>query len=315
MQLQPKRILVTGGNGFLGRALCERFVSEGHLVRASIREGSIGAPEGIELAQGELLPMYDWSLALRNIDVVVHTAALVHVMRERALVPMEEFRSTNVQSTLNLAKQAAAAGVRRLVFISSVGVNGRETARTAFSELDLPCPCTPYAVSKYEAEQGLVRIAEQTGLEVVIVRPPLIYGPNAPGNFGMLAKAVAGGWPLPLGAVRNQRSLVGLDNLVDFVYTCCHHPQAANEIFLVSDGEDVSTPELIGRMAGLMRRPTRLLFVPLWVLHAGGKVLRREEAVKGLCGSLYVDIQKARSLLGWRPPLTLNEGLRRLVLG
>lgn len=297
----------------MGRALCVRFASEGHLVRASVREHSAGVATGVESVRGELVPTYDWHLSLPGIDAVVHTAARVHVMRDESENPLEEFRAANVAATLNLARQATAAGVRRFIFISSVGVNGAQTQEAAFSELDPANPRTPYAISKYEAEQGLREIARQTGLEVVIVRPPLVYGPNAPGNFGALVRAVASGWPLPLGAVRNRRSLVGVDNLVDFVNTCLHHPLAANEAFLVADDEDLSTPVLVSRLAHLMRRPARLVPAPLWLLRMGGAVLGRGDAVQGLCGSLCVDSGKARRLLGWRPPLTLDEGLRRAV--
>ncbi len=312
MQLQSMRVLVTGGNGFLGRALCERFIKEGHSVRASVRAGFPSAPTGVEVVRGELLPAYDWSESLRGVDLVIHAAARVHVLRDNARVPLEEFRRANVEAALNMATQAAAAGVRRFIFVSSVGVNGLETNAAAFSEQDPAAPCTPYAVSKHEAEQGLKKISAQTGLDIVIVRSPLIHGPNAPGNFAALVRAVTHGWPLPLGAIRNKRSLVGLDNLVDFLYTCSIHPQAANETFLISDGEDISTPELVRRLAIFMRRPVRLLYVPPWVLRTVGAALGRGTAMQGLCSSLCVDTRKAATLLGWRPLLTLNEGLRRV---
>lgn len=314
MKAEAKRILVTGGSGFLGRAICAKLASAGHFVRASVRGSCAGEMlSGIEVTQGELMPTYDWSLSLQDVGLVIHAAARVHVLLERTEDPLDEFRAVNVTSTLNFARQAAAAGVQRFIFLSSVGVNGGSTDGRAFSELDRPRPHTPYAISKYEAEQGLREIAIQTGMELVIVRPPLVYGPSAPGNFGRLVRAMARGWPLPIGAIQNQRSFIGLDNLVDFICTCLQHPQAANEIFLVSDDEDLSTPDLVRRMSSYMGRPARLVSVPMWLLRIGGVILGRTDAVQGLCGSLCVDVDKARCLLGWRPPLTLNEGLRRVA--
>jgi nucleoside-diphosphate-sugar epimerase len=235
-------------------------------------------------------------------------------MHDNAADPLTPFRVVNVDGTLNLARQAAAAGVKRFVFISSIGVNGSKTAVCKpFSEADLPKPHNAYALSKWEAEQGLIQIAAETGLEVVIIRPPLVYGCNAPGNFGMLTRAVQRGWILPLGAVHNQRSLVALDNLVDFIVTCITHPQAANQTFLVSDGKDLSTTELVRGMTQAAGIPARLLPVPVWALQAGASLLGKGDAVQRLCGNLQVDITKARSLLGWVPPVSVEEGLRRAM--
>ncbi len=205
-------------------------------------------------------------------------------------------------------------GVRRFVFVSSIGVNGLETGHgQGFFEADKPNPHNAYALSKWEAEQGLMQIATATGLEVVIIRPPLVYGPDAPGNFGSLMRAVQRGWPLPLGAVHNQRSLVALDNLVDFIITCITHPQAANQTFLVSDGQDLSTTELVRGMSQAAGVPSRLLPVPVWALRAGALLLGKGDAVQRLCGNLQMDISKARSLLGWVPPVSVQEGLRRAM--
>ena len=317
MQQQIKRIFVTGGSGFLGHALCARLALEGHLVRASVRgRHSASVATDIEMVQGELEPEYDWSLSLRGVDAVVHTAARAHVISNRAENSLELFRAANVAATLNLARQAAATGVRRLIFISSVGVNGGQTNGVAFSEVDCPNPHTPYAISKYEAEQGLREIARDTGLEVIIIRPPLIHGPGAPGNFGALLRALASGWPLPLGALtRNRRSLVGLDNLVDFIITCLWCPQGVNETFLVSDGEDLSTADLLRRLCAAMAKPARLLPVPVGLLALGTKLLDKSEMFKSLSGSLQVDISKTREVLGWRPPIGVDEGLKRAVGG
>jgi nucleoside-diphosphate-sugar epimerase len=235
-------------------------------------------------------------------------------MRDTEADPLTAFCSVNVDGTLKLARQAAAAGVKRFVFISSVKVNGESTLPgRPFTADDIPAPLDPYAVSKMEAEQGLRQIAVETGMAVVIIRSPLVYGPGVKANFASLMRAVQRGWPLPLGAVNNQRSLVALDNLVDFIVTCTTHPQAANQTFLVSDGQDLSTTELVRGMALAAGVPARLLPVPVWALQAGASLLGKGDAVHRLCGNLQVDISKARSLLGWVPPVSVEEGLRRAM--
>jgi nucleoside-diphosphate-sugar epimerase len=235
-------------------------------------------------------------------------------MQETEIDPLTAFRAVNVEGTLNLARQAAAAGVNRFVFISSVKVNGESTQPgRAFTDTDSPNPQYAYGQSKHEAEQGLRQLSIDTGMEVVIIRPPLVYGPDVKANFAALIRAVKRGWPLPLGAVHNQRSLVALDNLVDFIVTCITHPQAANQTFLVSDGQDLSTNELVRGMAQAAGVPARLLPVPLWALQAGAALLGKADEVQRLCGNLQVDISKARSLLGWMPPVHWEEGLRRAM--
>jgi nucleoside-diphosphate-sugar epimerase len=262
----------------------------------------------------DLTAQTDWSLTLAGADAVVHLAARVHVMQETEIDPLTAFRAVNVDGTLNLARQAAAAGVKRFVFISSVKINGESTQLgRAFTEVDLPNPQDAYGQSKHEAEQGLRQIASDTGMEVVIIRPPLVYGPGVKANFAALMRAVQRGWPLPLGAVHNQRSLVALDNLVDFIVTCITHAQAANQTFLVSDGQDLSTTELVRGMAQAAGVPARLLPVPVWALQAGASLLGKGDAVQRLCGNLQVDISKARNLLGWVPPVSVEEGLRRAM--
>jgi len=258
----------------------------------------------------------DWGKVLFGITTVVHLAARVHVMHDTEADPLMAFRVVNVEGTLNLARQAAAAGVKRFVFISSVKVNGELTqSGRAFTEADSPDPQDAYGLSKHEAEQGLRQLAVDTGMEVVIIRPPLVYGPGVKANFAALMRAVQRGWPLPLGAVPNQRSLVALSNLVDFIVTCIAHPQAANQTFLVSDGQDLSTTELVRGMARAAGVPARLLPVPVWALQAGATLLGKGDAVQRLCGNLQVDISKARQLLGWVPPISIDEGLRRVVAG
>ena len=260
---------------------------------------------------GEINVATDWGSALRDVNVIVHLAARVHVMHDTATDPLTAFRTVNVNGTLNLARQAAAAGVKLFVFISSVKVNGESTQpRRAFTEADAPKPQDAYGQSKHEAEQGLRQLSADTGMEVVIIRPPLVYGPGVKANFAALMHAVQRGWPLPLGAVHNQRSLVALDNLVDFIVTCITHPQAANQTFLVSDGQDLSTTELVRGMAQAAGVPARLLPVPVWALLAGASLLGKGDAVQRLCGNLQVDMSQARSLLGWLPPVSVEEGLR-----
>jgi nucleoside-diphosphate-sugar epimerase len=235
-------------------------------------------------------------------------------MNDTKADPMTAFHAVNVDGTLNLARQAAAAGVKRFVFISSVKVNGDNTPLgRPFTEADAPKPQDAYGQSKHEAEQGLRQLSANTGMEVVVIRPPLVYGPGVKANFAALMRAVQRGWPLPLGAVHNQRSLVALSNLVDFIVICITHPQAANQTFLVSDGKDLSTTELVQGMAQAAGVPARLLPVPVLALKAGASLLGKGDALQRLCGNLQVDISKARSLLGWVPPVSVAEGLRRAM--
>ncbi len=305
------QVLVTGANGFVGRALCAEAVARGMAVRG-ITRASGDLPISVEnFAVGGIDGNTDWQDVLTGCEVVVHLAARVHVMADSAAKPLEEFRRVNVQGTLNLAREAAAAGVRRFVFVSSIGVNGAETFQRPFAAHDEVAPHSPYAVSKYEAELGLQALAAATGMEVVIIRPPLVYGSGAPGNFGSLMRWLKRGVPLPLGAIHNQRSLVALDNLVDLIVTCLTHPAAANQTFLVSDGEDVSTTELLRRMGQALGRPARLIPVPVSWLKLAAAMVGKQDVAQRLCGSLQVDIEKTRRLLGWTPPISLDEGLKR----
>ena len=310
-----QRVLITGGLGFVGADLAVAALSKGFVVRVSSRRGGAALDSRLEFSQvTELGPTTGWTAALQEVETVVHCAGRAHVMRDTAVDPLAAFRISNVAGTLNLARQAVKAEVKRFVFVSSIGVNGVLTAEgQAFSESDQPMPHNAYALSKWEAEQGLQRIADETGLDVVIVRPPLVYGFGAPGNFGSLVRFVRRGWPLPLGAVHNQRSLVALDNLVDFIVTCITHPNAANQTFLVSDGRDLSTTELVRGMALAASVPARMLAVPMWALRAGATLLGKGDAVQRLCGNLQVDMSKARELLGWAPPMSVEEGLRRAM--
>jgi nucleoside-diphosphate-sugar epimerase len=304
--------LVTGASGFVGQALVQQLARNNIPVRSAFRASD--GVSGSSIAVGDIGPDTHWAPALEGCDRVVHLAARVHVMNDKAIDQLTEFRRINVDGTLNLALQAAAAGVRRFVYLSSVKVNGESTSPgRAFTEADAPNPQDAYGQSKHEAEQGLRQLSADTGMEVVIIRPPLVYGPGVKANFAALMRAVQRGWPLPLGAVHNQRSLVALSNLVDFIITCITHPQAANQTFLVSDGQDLSTTELVRGMAQAAGVPARLLPMPVWALQAGASLLGKGDAVQRLCGNLQVDMSKARSLLGWVPPVSVEEGLRRAM--
>jgi nucleoside-diphosphate-sugar epimerase len=305
-----KAVLVTGASGFVGSALCAEFFGR-NIAVAPVKRVHIATED---IVVSEIDGSTDWSFALRQCSTVVHLAARVHVMQDVSVDPLGEYRRINVHGTLNLARQAAAAGVRRFVFVSSVKVNGESTAAgQCFTAVDVPAPQDPYGISKMEAEQGLRQIAAESGMEVVIIRPPLVYGLGVKANFAALMRAVQRGWPLPLGAVHNQRSLVALGNLVDFIITCTTHPAAANQTFLVSDGQDLSTSDLVRGMAQAAGVPCRLLPVPLWALRLAGRMLGKGDAIDRVCGNLQVDISKARTLLGWAPPVSVQEGLRKAV--
>ena len=309
--------LVTGANGFVGSALCARLLRDGVAVRRAVR--SLGSQfSGAEpIAIGSLSSETDWTVALRSVEQVVHLAARVHVMNDKSTDPLTDFRLVNVESTANLARQAAAAGIRRFVYLSSVKVNGEFTQEgRLFAADDAPAPEDPYGVSKHEAEQLLRQIATETGMKVVIIRPPLVYGPGVKANFESMMRWLARGVPLPLAAVtQNRRSLVSLNNLVDLIVTCLHHPAAANQTFLVSDGEDISTAELLRRMGTALGHPARLFYVPPSMLKIGAQVVNKPGIYQRLCGSLQLDMAKTRQLLGWTPPVSVEEGLRRAAEG
>jgi len=269
--------------------------------------------EGIEtFVTGTVNAATDWRNTLAGCTTVVHLAARVHVMRDKVSDPLTAFRRVNVDGTLNLARQASAAGVRRFVFISSIKVNG-ETTRWGhpFIADDVPDPQDPYSISKHEAEMGLCQIAAETQMEMVIIRPSLIYGPDVKANFQKMMQWLHRGIPLPLGAIHNKRSLISLANLVDLIIICLDHQAAAHQIFLAADGEDLSTTELLRRMGMALGRPARLIPVPTFLLEFGAALLGRGNIAQRLCESLQVDISKARTRLGWNPPISVDEGLRR----
>lgn len=306
--LTASRILVTGATGFVGRALVRRLAADRRAVRAAVRAPA--APAAVEtVAVGEIGPDTDWSAALRGVDAVVHVAARAHVLRESSAEAHARYRAVNTLGALRLAEAAAAAGVRRFVFLSSARVHGERSIDAPFTESSPLLATDPYGRSKAEAELGLAALARDSRLEPVILRPPLVYGPEARGNFARLVALVARGVPLPLGAVRNRRSLIFLGNLVDAIVRALDHPAAAGETFMVSDGEDVSTPELVRRIARALGKPARLVPIPGALLRLAGTLAGRADDVGRLLDDLVVDGTKIRASLSWSPVFTLDEGL------
>jgi nucleoside-diphosphate-sugar epimerase len=308
--------VVTGATGFVGNAVIKRLRELGNvLVRASVRNTE--ALAGADMAGYETLQIFDisadtdWQPALHNAGVVIHAAARVHVMADEATDPLAEFRAVNVDGTLNLARQAAAAGVKRFIFISSIKVNGEGTTTIPYRHSDKPAPEDAYGQSKSEAETCLRALTAKTGMELVIIRPPLVYGPGVKANFAALMNLARKNLPLPLGAVRNKRSLVALDNLVDLIVTCIDHPKAASQTFLVSDGEDVSTTELLTLMTRAAGKTPHLLPVPMSWLQKGAGMLGKKAIADRLCGSLQLDITHTRETLNWAPPLTIKQGIEQ----
>lgn len=305
-------ILVTGASGFVGKALCSALLAAGFRVYGTTRDAG-DFHLGVERVvwNGE-------STELANVppaDIVVHLAARVHVMHERLADPLAEFRSANVETTRKLALWAAERGVKRFVFMSSVKVNGEVTeAGRAFSADDVPAPEDAYAISKLEAEQALRAVCSNSGMEFVVIRPPLVYGPGVRGNFRSMVQWVKRGIPLPLGAISNRRSLVALDNLVSFIMTCLESPAAANQVFLVSDGEAVSTTEMLRKIALAYAVTPRLLSVPEGWLRCVARMIGKSSAADRLLGSLEVNVDKSRDMLGWRPVVTMDQQLRKMAL-
>lgn len=313
---EMKKILVTGANGFVGRALCREAMVRGMVVVGATRARLESSNEAHGYIVDRIDGGTDWEKAFIDCDVVVHLAARVHVMHDTVIDPSAAFQTVNVEGTVNLARQAAAAGTRRFVFMSSVKVNGEATLPgQSFTADSALAPMDPYAISKMEAEQGLREIAVQTGMEVVIIRPPLVYGPGVKANFQKMMRWLARGVPLPLGAIHNRRSLVALDNLVDLIVICVEHPTAANQTFLVSDGEDLSTTQLLQRMGQALGKPARLIPVPPGLIRLGAALVGKSAVAQRLCDSLQVDISKTRQLLGWSPPLSVDEGLKKAADG
>jgi nucleoside-diphosphate-sugar epimerase len=303
------RFLVTGANGFVGAAMCAELAARGHAVRGAARASVACDDVFINTSiDGSTL----WADALANIDVVMHLAARVHVMQEDVADPLSEFLQTNLEGTLNLARQAQQAGVRRFVYVSSIKVLGESTPKGGrFSELSEPMPQDPYAISKFQAEQALHEFAQETGLEVVIVRPPLVYGPGVRANFAQLLSVVNRGLPLPFKGIKNSRSLIFVGNLVDALILCAIHSAAAGQTYLVDDGMPLSSSELIAVMAKASGVPNRDFKLPVSLLRIVAAILRRPGFVERLTQSLVVDSHKIRSELGWMPPFEVAEGISR----
>ncbi len=309
-------VLLTGASGFVGRAVLKTAQQRSIKIRPVLRSIISGEVKTDGIMVSDLDGKTEWSQVLKGIDVVIHAAARNYNMRDEALDPLTEYRRVNVQGALKLACQAARVGVKRFVFLSSVKVNGESTGEShLFTPDDKVSPHDAYGLSKWEAEQGLWEIASQTAMEVVVVRPPLVYGPGVKGNLAGLLDLVRSGVPLPLAAVNNRRSFIGLDNLVDLLIRCVDHPNAAGKTLLVSDDHDLSTPELLRMIAKAMGRSARLFPVPVPLLFLAGRALGRLNEVDRLVGSLQVDSSATRELFGWTPPVSVEEGVGRMVRG
>jgi len=307
-------ILVTGASGFVGRVLCPELSDRKYDVIGAFRSTDkfTGFKDTMEcIAVGDIGPDTDWTQALSGVELVIHLAARAHVLREHTTYSLSEFSKVNVAGTEKLARDIVSNGVKRLIYISSIGVNGNNTSGSPFTEEMLPHPYDPYTKFKWEAEQLLHNIAQETGLNIVIVRPPLVYGPNAPGNFARLLTLVKSNIPLPFGSINNSRSFIYVRNLVDAIVTCTNYPKAAGETYLVSDGQDVSTPELIRMIAGAMGKKAKLFPCPLSLLKMIGKVAGKSDEIERLTGSLQIDTAKIRRELSWTPPFTMEQGLRK----
>jgi nucleoside-diphosphate-sugar epimerase len=330
------KILVTGATGFVGRYLCRTAIDRHYSVLAVVRPSSDRSklPPATEFLSVDSISSPIPETALRGIDTVIHLAARVHVMKDTSGDPLAAHRQINTNATLSLARQAAQQGVKRFIYLSSIKVNGEGSTNLdrPYTENDIPQPSDPYGESKWEAEQGLKQISQETGLEIVIIRPPLVYGSQVKGNFEQLLRIIQLGLPLPLGSIKNRRSLIYVGNLVDAILSCTDHPAATNQTFLVSDGEDLSTPELIRRLAtqidnhkssGVsgaelylpLSNQTGGLPIPPQLLTLFGKLTGQTATIERLLGSLTVDTSHIQTSLNWKPPFSVDEGLKETVMG
>jgi len=307
------RVLLTGSTGFVGQALSQKLLDKNFDLIAAVRKRSSTLPKLAKqvIIEG-LTSEADWLAALNGVSIVIHTAARVHVMNDNVADPLVEFRNVNVEGTLNLAKQAVSAGVKRFIFLSSIKVNGEATGiGKPFTADDSPSPIDPYGISKAETEKALMEISAKSGMEVVIIRPVLVYGPDVKANFLSMMRWLSRGFPLPLGAINNKRSLVSIDNLIDLIIVCIDHPAAANQVFLVSDGEDLSTTNLLQRLGNALEKPARLISIPSGLINVVASLLGKRKVAQRLLGSLQVDITKTRELLNWSPPVSVDVALKQ----
>lgn len=304
VQRKYNKILVTGSNGFVGKALCQTLRNRGDNYLGSVRDKALAITGQDYIVVESLDANTNWRKALDGCDTVVHLAGRAHILNDNIGDPLAAFRRTNMQGTLNLAEQAAECGVSRFIFVSSIGVNGAETSGLPFRPNDSPSPHSPYAVSKLEAEIGLRGIAKRTSLDVVIIRSPAIYGKNAPGNFGLIQKFIKYGIPLPFGSIDNKRSLVAIENVVSFITVCIEHQRAANELFLVSDDDDLSTLEIVELMGKLIGKKPKTVKLPLKLLWCIFTILGKRKAGVSLMSDLQLDVDRSRELLEWSPPFS-----------
>ena len=311
------KVLVTGATGFVGRYLCHAAIDLHYSVRVIVRPSAdlSQLPPGVDIVSVDSILEPLPESAFFAVDTIIHLAARVHVMRDKSNDPLAANREINTTATLSLARQAAQHGVKRFIYLSSIKVNGEGgiNLHQSYTEKDIPQPIDPYGQSKWEAEQGLAQIAAETGLEIVIIRPPLVYGRQVKGNFQQLLRIIERGIPLPFGRIKNARSLVYVGNLVDAILRCVTHPAARNQTFIVSDGEDLSTPELIRRLATWSQKSLTLLPIPPQLLILLGKLTNQTTTIDKLLGSLTVDITHIQTTLDWKPPFTVDEGLRETV--
>ena len=310
------KILITGGNGFIGKALCENLKSSNYKLNISSRRNFPNRVNGLKVYNiREINKNTNWSNALKGVSCVIHCAAKTHVLNNLKKNSLSSFRKVNVEGTINLAKQAVNSGVKRFVFLSSIKVNGERTDKSSmFKHYDIPKPEDAYGVSKWEAEQGLWQLSRQTGLQVVIIRAPLVYGPGAKGNLKKLIKLIKSGIPLPFSLIKNQRSLIGLDNLVNIIIRCIDNSQAVGKTFLVCDGKDLSTPDLLRYIASSMGLTVRLFPLPLFMLKFFGFLLGKQSEVDRLIGSLRVDNSYIKKILNWNSKIDVGEGIKRMVV-
>lgn len=309
------KVLVTGASGFVGQHLVKELKLQQILVITVGRNNPFSQVDDFYVVK-DFSDASTWLEPLAGCDVVIHLAARVHVMKEKSQNPLDEFRKVNVNGTLTLAKQAEKAGVKRFIYVSSVKVNGEFTRENfPFNEIDRPNPQDAYGVSKFEAEDGLLKLAKETNMEVVIIRPPLVYGSGVKANFFSLIQLVKRGIPLPLGAIKNKRSFVYVENLVSLIVCCIKHPAAANQVFLVSDGFDLSTPELIRKIANALGIKPKLIPIPQSIIELIANWMGKKNLIQRLCGNLQLDISKARRLLNWEPPISVDEGMKKTVAG